>query len=95
MLILKKEGALAGPVLRRPQGGSPEELLLAWLIALPEGVDPARAARIALDGMATSKIESRVQARLRDLLLEVACHQAIHCPAPIGRQRRNKFAAPS
>jgi hypothetical protein len=70
--------------------GSPEEVLVAWMMALPEGVDPARAARIALDGIAGSQIEANVPTRLRDLLLEVTRYRAVHYPAPIGRRRRDK-----
>ena len=70
--------------------GSPEEALIAWLIALPEGVEPARAARIALDGIARSEIEASVPTRLRELLLEVSRYRAIHYHGPIGRRRRDK-----
>jgi hypothetical protein len=70
--------------------GSPEEVLVAWLVALPEGLDPAHAAQIAIDRIARSKIEANVPTRLRELLLEVARCPADRCPAPIGRRRRGK-----
>ncbi len=93
MLTLKNdERATASLILRRAQARSLEELLVAWLIALPEGVDPARAARIALDGMATSKIGARVPTRLRELLLEVTRYRAIY-RAPVGRRRCNRVRA--
>jgi hypothetical protein len=67
---------------------SPEEALLAWLVALPEGVDPARAARIALDQIARSGIEASMPARLQDLLVQVALCPPIRWYSTTRRRRR-------
>jgi hypothetical protein len=51
------------------QYGSPEEALVAWLIMLPDGVDPARAARAELEALA--RTDDPGLARIRELLAEV------------------------
>ena len=69
---------------------SPEEALIAWLVALPEGLDPAHAARVVLARIAGSTSEAKVSIRLRELLLEVTRCSVNRCPAPMGRRRRGK-----
>jgi hypothetical protein len=68
----------------------PEDMVLSWLLRLPDGIDPATAARhvIATAGTATPGAEA-----LRTLLVEVA-----RWPAPrlahLGRQDGRAAACP-
>lgn len=72
--------------------GSEEEMLVAWLIALPDELNAAHAARIALDAITRSEIGAIVPLRLRELLLEVARDRAVHYLSPT-RRRRGKSGA--
>lgn len=63
---------------------SGEELLVVWLVGLPEGIDRRSAARDeALRQSAAARTDARAR-RFRELLLEVA---ALPPPVP-GRRRR-------
>ena len=68
----------------RPECAEAE--LLAWLIGLPDGVDPARAALSALAAMRAVDEDCPRQSRLRVLLAEVSQYPAVAL-AKVGRRR--------
>ena len=65
----------------------PEGALLAWLIGLPDGVDPARAAPTALATAPPSEWDGPRQNRWRALLAEVSRSPADTLPMPPRRRR--------
>lgn len=65
----------------------PEGALLAWLIGLPDGVDPARAALAALATAPLSEWDGPRQRRLRALLVEVSRNPGDRLPMPTRRRR--------
>lgn len=58
-----------------PPRGRAEEVLLAWLIALPPGIDPAEAAGHLAPGAPESGLHPEIE-RLRNLIEEVARYPA-------------------
>jgi hypothetical protein len=72
--------------------GSPEEALLAWLIALPDAADPAQAARIALDQMSGSWFGATAPPRLLELLAELALGAPERGRARVERRRLSTHA---
>ncbi|MBV8567781.1 MAG: hypothetical protein JO273_20225 [Methylobacteriaceae bacterium] len=92
MRSLPQNRALARP-RQRLKRASPEDMLLAWLIALPDGADPAQAARDALAQFGTPKCGTRQIVRLRELLVEVSRHRPLAFVRPsrrAGRLARSK-----
>ncbi len=69
------------------RGDGAEGALLAWLIGLPDGVDPTRAALIALAAMPPSEGDEPPHGRLRALLARVSQFPA-ELLAPLRRRRR-------
>jgi hypothetical protein len=63
-----------------------ETALLAWLIGLPDGVDPARAARFALAAMQPTAEDGPRESRLRVLLAKVGETPAAALPRPARRR---------
>jgi hypothetical protein len=74
----------------RPLDGA-EAALLSWLIGLPDGVDPARAARFALAAMRPADEDCPRQSRLRALLAEVGGTPAAALPRPVRRRSARRF----
>lgn len=67
----------------------PEGALIAWLVGLPDGLDPARAAQIALAAAPGRGAESPQCRRFRALLAEVGRTPLGTLTAP-ARRRRNR-----
>lgn len=64
------QGVLRLALAERCEPGVAEDVLLAWLLRLPDGVDPARAAGRLLAGAEPGRAGNQ---RLLALLAEVAC----------------------
>jgi hypothetical protein len=87
-------GSLFEAPIQLPRGTA-EDALLAWLVTLPDGVDPARAASElgTVAPFATpDEAEGGETGRLRALLAEIARHPAGRLP-PATRRRRQPFCA--
>jgi hypothetical protein len=82
------DDALQGGATARALG--PEDALIAWLLGLPDGVDPARAAAVALGAAPGREREWETPAgsRLRALLQEIAETPAGALSTPSGRRGR-------
>ncbi len=79
-------GLRFGP--RAPALESAEGALIAWLVGLPHGADPARAALAALAAMPAVETETAWGAHLRALLAEVAQTRVESLPPHRRRRRR-------
>jgi hypothetical protein len=59
---------------------SPEEIFLAWLLSLPDGVDAPEAAAAEIVRLDRARVRSRARERLRELFVAAAEY-----PVPEGR----------
>jgi hypothetical protein len=92
MTIFKvPESRTAAPAF--PSGESAEQSLLAWLIALPESVDPASAAKALLAATSPSSAATPLWPRSLELLAEVAQWSAQKRAALLPRRRGERSRA--
>jgi hypothetical protein len=67
-------------VLPSDRPASPEEIFLAWVLCLPDGVDPSEATAAEVARLDTARSRSSRGERLRELFVA-----AIACSIPAGR----------